>query len=303
MAYRIQLPGKDAQATLRDIVGDQSDKAIGALDDENFGVDQKVHELRKRCKKIRGVLRLYRKSLGDDYTIANQWFRDTAKLVDTERDAAAMIGTYDKLCDHFDNEIHRRSFAFIRARLTRYHKSAVHQNAAAVEQLLGSARSRLVEGCRHAEHWTVNEEAFDAIRGGLKKVYKRGRKALKNAQQNPSPERYHDWRKRVKHHRYHMRLLRSLWPAMMNRRRQELHDLSNLLGEAHDLFVLSEYLRNDISADNSEAVEAFVGLADQRRRTLERAAELLGENIYAEKPKHLVRRLKVYWRTWEEHAT
>jgi hypothetical protein len=45
-------------------------------------------------------------------------------------------------------------------------------------------------------------------------------------------------------------------------------------------------------------LKTLLGLVDQRRIELQAQAKPLGQRLYAEKPKHLVRRLSGYWDVW-----
>jgi hypothetical protein len=71
-------------------------------------------------------------------------------------------------------------------------------------------------------------------------VYKRGRNRLFDAYAAPSPDNFHEWRKRTKYLWYHVRILRPLWPAVLEELANEIHELSNLLGLDHDLAVFHE---------------------------------------------------------------
>lgn len=66
--------------------------------------------------------------------------------------------------------------------------------------------------------WRLEECGFPAIEPGLVRTYRRARKALRTAYATPTPEHFHEWRKRVNYHWYHLRLLCELWPASMELR-------------------------------------------------------------------------------------
>lgn len=54
--------------------------------DDPAEVPDAIHETRKLCKKARGVARLVRPALGDDYTPTNRLFRDAARELGPIRD-------------------------------------------------------------------------------------------------------------------------------------------------------------------------------------------------------------------------
>ncbi len=77
--------------------------------------------------------------------------------------------------------------------------------------------------------WPIADEGFPALRQGLKRTYKQGRNSMARAQAEPSVENFHEWRKRVKDLWYQMRLLESVWPAMLKSLANELEKLADYL--------------------------------------------------------------------------
>jgi CHAD domain-containing protein len=65
----------------------------------------------------------------------------------------------------------------------------------------------------------------------LEETFRGGERALKRAKKRPRPESYHDWRKHVKDHRYHIRLLEGLWTDVMQAYEKSLKDLETELGD------------------------------------------------------------------------
>jgi CHAD domain-containing protein len=113
----------------------------------------------------------------------------------------------------------------------------------------------------------------------------------------PSDERFHEWRKRVKDHWYHMRLLSKVWPKVTAARIDELSRLSDLLGDDHDLGVLIDTLEresNDLEGDT----QTLACLAQRRQGELRSEARLLGARLYAPEPDCLADELRDYWRIW-----
>jgi CHAD domain-containing protein len=107
-------------------------------------------------------------------------------------------------------------------------------------------------------------------------------------------ETLHEWRKRVKYHRYHAALLTPTWPGPMRARRDELKTLSDVTGDAHDLAEFVELLEEErlLDAATTAAVRAA---ATDRRRDLETEARPLGERLFVEHPDDLVARFRGYW--------
>ena len=160
----------------------------------------------------------------------------------------------------------------------------------------------LADADERIDHWPIRSTGFDFIQPGLHRTYKKGRKLLRGLGDDATDTRMHDWRKRVKDHWYHSRLLENLWPGLMSCYIDELKQLSELLGDYHDLAVFEDTL-----------VQLPDGVLDKRdralwdehvageKRALRRHAERLGGQIYAESPKRFRRRIRRYWRNWRPH--
>ena len=63
---------------------------------------------------------------------------------------------------------------------------------------------------------------------------------MARARKHPLPENYHEWRKRVKDHWYHVRLLEGFGTLGCGSYEKSLKELETLLGEDHNLVVLRE---------------------------------------------------------------
>ena len=296
MAYRLK-PDESVAAGAKRIVREQIDKAVDEIDDEKLDRHETVHQVRKRCKKVRAVLRLIRGSIdADTYKFENTFYRDAARKLSHIRDTEAMIETFDELVEHYEDQIDPGAYDSVREELRRRQDAAVDEDAE-LDKLLEAFRAKMVEGRDRVSTWSLDADGFPAIAGGIEKTYKRGIKALDGVHGDPSTEQYHEWRKRTKYHWYHTRMLRDAWKEVMQARRDELSDLSDLLGDEHDLGVFREMIEADAEAfGESTSVQAFVGLLDRRRSELRAEANALGGRIYAEAPKDHVSRLKVYWR-------
>jgi CHAD domain-containing protein len=65
---------------------------------------------------------------------------------------------------------------------------------------------------------------------------------MKATHARPLSDRFHEWRKRAKCHRYQLRLLQDAWPGPLAAWRAEARELLDRLGEDHDLAGLRDTL-------------------------------------------------------------
>jgi hypothetical protein len=77
----------------------------------------------------------------------------------------------------------------------------------------------------------------------------------------------------------------------------EAHELSDRLGDEHDLTVLKAWAHRHASALNGAepVLRGFDVILDTRRRELQQEAFEYGARIYADKPSVFVGRLEGWW--------
>ncbi len=285
---------------LRRIVRDQVDKAVADLTDRPGGAHEAVHEVRKRCKKIRAALRLVRKSF-DGYRNENRHYRDTARRVSSLRDAAAAVETLDEqVIALFDGQADKEPLERARRALAdRRDRSA--EDSGDIEARLAEVLENLQAGRDRIAAWTLDADGFDALGPSIAKTYRRGRKMLAVSADDTTTENLHEWRKRVKYHRYHIRLLQGMWDEPLKARRDALHELSAHLGDDHNLAVLAGIIEADPDDFGSgRDVQALLGLIRTRRGELQARAFPLGRRLFSEDADALLARLRACWDAWIE---
>jgi CHAD domain-containing protein len=282
MSFRLELAEPVEDGTRR-IVREQVEKAVAEIDDRGLSRSEAIHQVRKRCKKIRSVVRLVRPEF-DDYRFENAFFRDTARELAGPRDAAVMVDTYDALAGAFNGGSTARPLAPLREELVQ-RRDEVAQDEEDQAEKLAKVRAQLHESLERIADWRLGEDGFAGLDAGLLKTYGRGRKALALAYEEPSAESFHDWRKRTKYYRYQIQLLRDLWPRVLQALRHEVKALSDLLGDDHDLALLRQTLLGGPETFGRERdLDPVLCLIDRRSAELRTEARPLGQRIFAEQP-------------------
>ena len=133
-------------------------------------------------------------------------------------------------------------------------------------------------------------------------AYKRARKAIEAPYAARVRRHFHDWRKGVEFHRYHLELLAGLWPRQIGGRRKEVKALGGMLGDDHDLVVLEATLAAEPASFGAAGAGLVSELARRRRAELRAAIRPLGQRLFAEPPKALARRFEVYWQATQTKA-
>jgi CHAD domain-containing protein len=261
------------------------------------GLGTAVHSTRKSIKRVRAALRLSRDAIGDDaYQRENTHMRMVAARLSGARDARVMVETLAALEERFEDELPPFATAGLRARLEDDHERAVAAMAQdgdvaeTTAQALAEARARTAQ-------WTFAADDFAAVKPGLRRIYRRGRKQMRAARKESGAEQLHDCRKRVKDLWHAAQLLRPAHPKRMKRLSRDAHALADLLGDHHDLSVLREYVEvhPQLFADTA-ARDALLAVLDRRSDALRDRALKRGRRIYKRSPKRFVAAVERGWR-------
>jgi len=257
-----------------------------------------VHCVRKDIKKVRAVLRLVRTEITKkSYRRQINLLREAADQLTATRDAYVTTAALRDLSRHFKGQLASGAWHHIRAAMqnalvTENRRFAKDKSARKVQRLLRRQ-------ARELDELDVARKGWRAICLGVKSSYGEGRQAYQTVLKNPTPENFHEWRKRAKDLWYQIRLLRPIWPEQMDAMANELKELTEYLGDDHDLVMLNEAVEKQGGGDGEfPEFESLNGLIKQRQSELQKAALALGARFYAEKPAAFCARLAGYWRTW-----
>ena len=171
------------------------------------------------------------------------------------------------------------------------------------ENRLQNIQKAVEEKIHKIPGWKLQIDTFNDIRPSIKRTYTRGVKGLQKSLEEKKIEHFHEWRKRVKYLRYQIDILNRIWPRMFKAVENELHDLTDLTGNLHDLHnlqVSSEKL-NDPFSDNKERV-LFTTLVDKQQKYMKKHALLKGQKFYTDSPSAFCSRLEVYWDMHQEET-
>lgn len=259
--------------------------------------DEAIHEARKSLKKIRAALRLVQPELGRVYRAENTRLRDLAHRLSEARDATAILEVFEAILQKYRGNLQPEAFGSIRRALVESKREAERRQK--IEQLLRSTLTLFRAEAKRVEKLPLKNDGFSAISAGFEKRYRRGRKAMARAQKDPTSENFHEWRKRVKDHWYHVRLIENLWTGVLQAREAALKDLETWLGDDHNLTVLCGKLRNGVAGSAENDLGLFLVVIDQHQKELREKAIALGRRVYNQKPAELRRDLARLWDAWK----
>lgn len=274
-----------AEGFLR-IASEQVRKAIAAADAIDLPPAKRIHEARRRCKKLRALLRVVRPDF-PRFRSENALIRDAARHLAEARDANVMRQTLVQLMSGAGRPI-----------AVPAERPADDSNEKQVLLRFGDEMRLLRE--RIAD-WPVGRIDRGTIERGLMRTYRGARQARAAAREEPTDAAFHDWRKLAKYHWYQLNLLEACAGDVLKSEAEATGKLTDLLGAHHDLSVLDAELASGgvvlgIDVDIDFARDAI------RRRQAELELEIrrLGDQVFAERPKALRDRVAAYLDSWAQ---
>jgi CHAD domain-containing protein len=261
------------------------------------GFAEAVHGTRKRLKRLRTTMRLARGAIGDEtYDRENNAFRMAGRRLAAGRDAQVLLETLDSLGERFAKELPRRTTVALRALLVDERKRA-EASARDDDAGIAAVLTALEEGRARTPAWTFERDGFDGLTPGLRRIYRRGRKRMRAARKDPSPENLHEWRKRVKDLWHASQIVRPAQPKRLKRVSRRAHELADLLGEGHDLSMLRDYVETHPQCfENQASKKALLAVIDRRSNALRDKALDRGRRLYKPSPKRFVGKVERGWR-------
>jgi CHAD domain-containing protein len=302
MAFELKAQ-ESVRKGVRRLLRQQIDKALDGLNQAPAPNDEVIHDARKCFKKVRALLRLVRDELGEKvYQRENYCFRDAGRPLTEVRDAKVLIETLDKLCKHYAAELTSGAFDPVRQRL-QAHQQSDRERVLEREKALDNVRLAVGEARARLEDWPLRQKGWAALEPGLRRCYQQGHKAQAAAVAEPIVETLHEWRKQAKYLYHQLQVLAPLWPAVLGEVSEQVHRLTQLLGDDHDLSVLRATVTAAPEAFGGSILQGLFALMDRRHEELQCAAFPLGLRVYCDRPAAFTRRMHGYWKAWRDEAT
>lgn len=263
------LDREPVAAGLRRIAHEQIAIALRDVADEALPVHHRVHSLRSRCKKMRGLLRLAGPLMGEAFEIEDQRFHAAARAVAAPRDRAVFARTMTSLKHSNDPEASPDEQVPVPA------IEEAHELMAACEAAV--------------DDWPLPVEAFADLAPGFSATYRKCLAAWHEVLRHPRDASFHVLRKWTKYHWYQIRILERLNKHVLRRRRKQFHKLQLTLGDAHDLVLLHASLEK--AGRNVRLSKRAIA----RKEDLYERAVKLGHGAFRKTADELVADLARYW--------
>jgi hypothetical protein len=292
VAYRLK-PGRPATADVQRIIDKQLKAASAALRPGARGVTaQAIHAARRRVKKALAAVRLVRPTLTISPQSWKRVLRDVNRSLAPVSDGDAVIGTLSRVSAGHP-AITPAMAAAVRRRLVRFERRI--ERSARIRRACRASSALLVQLTAEVRDWKFKKPGFDALAPGLKRSFRRARRAMVRAERRPNTKTYHAWRQRSKDHWLHLRLLEARCHGRLTEERRLVETLDECLGEHHNVALLADLFVTRPLASRDDTVIWLQALRDHRTALRARARDI-AQRIYQERPRDFVRRVRRAWK-------
>jgi CHAD domain-containing protein len=253
-----------------------------------------VHSARKCLKRLRSLLLLIRPGMPEPaFANLTERLAVIARGLAPARDAHALIDAVDKLERETGQGAGLGSIQSLRAWLHK-RRHAAEQN---LERSAASDAMRALLEVRPAfAGLAVYPDDFRSVAKGLRRCYRTARESFQQAFAEDRDEALHEWRKGVQHHWRQMQLLAPCWPSELNARAEAARALSQILGDDHDISLLTRLVSTPtMMFGTPEETAAFLKRCRRRHKALRQAACAEGERLFAERSRPFAERIDAYW--------
>lgn len=277
MAFCFQAT-ESAEQAFRRLLRERAQRARDRLDGRPG--DPEIHEARRELKRLRAILDLVRPEWGAKHH--RRWRRRIdrcSRVLAAARDARARIQSLSLIAGESRTTMSNRSWAGLSRRLR-------SESADRLRELHRRSGARAVRGwlrglTKEFRTQRGSPPGWPRIDAGIRRSYRRGRRALRQVESNPSAANHHRWRRHAKRLAHQLALLRPTESPSLAGWAWGLDRLGERLGEHHDLFLLQEFVRDGrrdaMSGDDRDRLLRWIR---HRRHEIAKDAATLGKRLF-----------------------
>jgi CHAD domain-containing protein len=278
------------------ILLEQIDYILEHCDGKEEDVHVSIHEIRKSIKRIRAVLRLIREEIGySSYYRENLFYRDLSRSISDIRTHDVLLHTLEGLKSDMAAPNTREAFAPIIDSINVERKKLL-SGMLSRDRLLQDLSSRFMEARKRIHELSIEQDGFEVFSGGFYRTYRQGKNYLKSARKNHNMHLMHNMRKRTKYLWYQVEIIRPIYPGPLKAFSSSLENISEKLGQYHDLSELSSFLKEYKGASGFK--QTLLDACAFKKDALLPGILRMSEAAYAEKPEALINRMNEYWRIY-----
>jgi hypothetical protein len=246
---------------------------------EGSDIDRYVHSARVCCKRVRACLRLCRPVLGEEtFRAHDRWWRDSSRGLSRLRDLAVRSEALGALASDIAPLAGAGAVESAQVRF-----AAERLETGDMDESQAIARfARALDHAPRIQRKDLKGAHLEVIVRAMGRTYRDARRAMRSAYEAGDVNRFHDWRKLVKHHALQVRLMRDLFPSLAGRT-QSASGLQESLGRLQDVCVVLEGLTQPASRPSHRVQERLrFALQAELARQMD-AARAPGEELFAQR--------------------
>ena len=301
MAYRIKRKERVGKA-IRRILREQLRCAIACARDRDGIQEERVHDVRTRLKRSRAALELiggHAGKLKETARRTERRLRHRGRRLARPRDVVVQAHTFRILGTRLSPELPAGLLERMRAVGEQMRRKLDEKS---VEKELRRTARALRKLRRRLRKLPV-KRGRRAIGKGITETYREAKRALGAVQEDPTPKRFHDWRKQVKLLSNELKIVGRAVPELATRYLDKVEKLGEILGQVHDLDCAAATAERHPRWFGSEAeCDAVRGLVAEHRVVLEREAFALAAGVFAGRARDVRELVETGWETWRKRA-
>ena len=233
MAFQLRKKERVAGG-IRRITNEQTAAALGFLSDQSDDFEERIHNARRRIKRLRATLRLIRpEKHGLRYKTSDTALRNAAKKLATSRDADVALATFERLAPDVSRTLAARIRARLKAAVSRARRRTIspRQLSVVIDKLRSSKRT--------IERIRPTGKGWRSLEPGIKKSYSSVRHTAQKLREDTEVTTIHQWRTAAKRLLHQLELIPCVLGKSHRKLLPRLTKLCKILGEFHDMDALA----------------------------------------------------------------
>ncbi len=278
---KMLLVKEKLEVDLQESIVSQITMSIDLGKDDAISDEVKVHELRKAIKRSRALLRLLKPGLQKkSFFSMDELLAKSARKLADQREATVNLRTFINLtnCSNqsFPKDLKNIILEGLSKKINHSYNLSQHNFSVQIQSsllILKRINSKI-------EVITLPSLEEKEIANLIKKTYYKTCKLYKDALYSLDTEIIHKWRKFNKHLLFQLKYSPLEHNTKTNEMISLLINLSNILGDEHDLAILEDYLQANFELKEEDQRQIHL-LVVKERNQLQKEAFKLGAKLYA----------------------
>lgn len=278
---KMLLVKENLEIELRESIVNQLTNSFTLENDSSASDEVRVHELRKAVKRSRALLRLLKPALDESFFYdIDEMLGKSARLLADQREATVNLRTFINLihssADSLPQELKNTILDGLSQKIDHSYNSLPNDFADQLHAsllLLKQVKDKM-------EKIPLQHIESNNILLLIKNTYQKTAKLYDDARYSLETEIIHKWRRYTKHLLFQLKL--SPFHRNLGTRKMIslLEDLSDTLGNEHDLAIMEEYLQENFNLGKDEQQKIHL-IVSKERSKLQKYAFAMGQKLFA----------------------